>query len=92
LGVVIGGVISVFLPKDFFSSYFPYPLDFLASLIIGVPLYVCATGSIPVAVSLMVKGFSPGAGLVFLIAGPATNAITLSFVRAKLKEGLFACI
>ncbi|HEC69404.1 MAG TPA: hypothetical protein ENI31_03870 [Candidatus Omnitrophica bacterium] len=89
LGVVIGGVISVFLPKDFFSSYFPYPLDFLASLIIGVPLYVCATGSIPVAVSLMVKGFSPGAGLVFLIAGPATNAITLSFVRAKFKRRSF---
>jgi len=52
-------------------------------------IYVCAIGSIPIAASLIDKGFSPGAALVFLIAGPATNTITLSFVRAKLGRKSF---
>ena len=89
IGTVIGGAISAFIPKDLFSQYVSFPFDFVVALIVGIPLYVCATGSIPVAVSLIAKGFSPGAGLIFLIAGPATNAITLSFVRAKLGKRSF---
>jgi len=50
---------------------------------------VCAIGSILIAASLIDKGFSPGADLVFLIAGPATNTITLSFVQAKLGRKSF---
>ncbi len=46
-------------------------------------MYVCATGSIPIAASLIAKGMSPGAGLVFLFAGPATNTATISFVGGK---------
>ena len=52
-------------------------------LLIGGSMYVCATGSIPIAASLILKGMNPGAGLVFLIAGPATNAATISFVGGK---------
>lgn len=89
LGTIVGGAITVLLPVKLFSQYLSFPLDFLAALLIGVPLYVCATGSIPIAVSLIAKGFSPGAALVFLIVGPATNAITLSFVRAKLGKKSF---
>jgi len=89
IGIMLGGAISAFIPKDLFSQYFSYPLDFLVALVLGIPLYVCATGSIPIAVSLMEKGFSPGAGLIFLIAGPATNAITLAFVRTKLGKKSF---
>lgn len=89
LGTVIGGAIATFIPKELFAQYFSYPFDFVIALVVGIPLYVCATGSIPIAVSLLYKGFSPGAALVFLIAGPATNAITLSFVRAKLGKKSF---
>ncbi|UCD16090.1 MAG: permease [Candidatus Omnitrophota bacterium] len=89
LGTVLGGAISAFLPAQIFEKYFYAPWDFLVALVVGVPLYVCATGSIPVAASLIYKGFSPGAGLVFLIVGPATNVITLSFVRAKLGKKSF---
>lgn len=89
VGTILGGAISAFIPKELFSQYVSFPFDFLIALIIGVPLYVCATGSIPVAASLIQKGFSPGAALVFLIAGPATNAITLAFVRAKLGKKSF---
>ena len=88
-GTVVGGIISALIPEDIFLSYLSFPKDFAIALLLGVPLYVCATGSIPIAVSLIAKGFSPGAGLVFLIVGPATNAITLSFVRTKLGRRSF---
>jgi len=85
IGIVAGGVISYFVPTEFVQSYlsnpfFSYPL----MLLLAVPTYVCATGSIAIAASLIIKGMNPGAGLVFLIAGPATNAATVSFVGGKL--------
>ncbi|MCK9554753.1 permease [bacterium] len=88
-GTVIGGAIAAFIPGDFFAEYLVFPWDFVAAIVVGVPLYVCATGSIPIAAALMIKGFSPGAALIFLIVGPATNAITLSFVMAKLGKRSF---
>jgi len=88
-GTLLGGAISAFLPASLFENYFYFPFDFLVALIIGLPLYVCASGSIPVAASLIAKGFTPGAGLVFLIVGPATNTITMSFVKAKLGNKSF---
>jgi len=89
MGTLTGGFITAVLPKELFQKYFAFPFDFIVLLLIGIPLYVCATGSIPIAVSLIGKGFSPGAALVFLIAGPATNAITLSFVWAKIGKKSF---
>ncbi|MFH1092608.1 MAG: permease [Candidatus Omnitrophota bacterium] len=89
LGIIIGGAIATFVPPDIFEKYFFFPFDFIVALLMGIPLYVCSTGSIPVAVSLIMKGFSPGAGLVFLITGPATNAVTLAFVRTKLGNKSF---
>jgi len=89
VGTVLGGFISIVIPENLFVRYFSSPLDFIIALAIGIPLYVCATGSIPIAVSLISKGFSPGAALVFLITGSATNAITLSFVRMKLGRRSF---
>ena len=49
-------------------------------LVVGIPLYICATASTPIAAALVLKGLSPGAALVFLLAGPATNAATLTVV------------
>ena len=91
LGIGIGGAIAFFVPSEFIdrflsSSLVSYPL----MLLLGVPMYVCATASIPIAASLVAKGMSPGAGLIFLIVGPATNTATLSFVAGKLgKKSLF---
>lgn len=90
VGVVIGGVLTVAIPRDFILGFLSYPwLHFLIMLVIAIPLYVCATGSIPIAAALIQKGFSPGSAMVFLIAGPATNAVTLSFVRSKLGKKAF---
>ena len=91
LGVILGGLLTVAIPEQWVTSTFSSPaLQFLAMLVISIPLYVCATGSIPIAASLILKGFTPGAALVFLIAGPATNTVTLSFVLSKLGKKAFA--
>ncbi len=85
IGILIGGLISAFVPKDFISKYLGNPFySYSLMLLIGIPMYVCATGSIPIASSLISKGMNPGAGLVFLFTGPATNSATLTFVLGKL--------
>lgn len=85
LGIVIGGVISYFVPAEFIQKYLGNPfLAYPLMLLIGIPMYVCATGSIPMVAPLILKGMTPGAGLVFLFAGPATNTATLSFVAGEM--------
>ena len=75
LGIVIAGVISYFVPQNIIESYFGsgFPA-MLLMLVIGIPLYICASASTPIAAALIAKGMSPGVALVFLLAGPATNA------------------
>lgn len=85
LGVLVGGALGAFVPQGALEPLREQQfLEFLAVLGVSVPLYVCATGSIPIAFALMTKGMSPGAALVFLIAGPATNAVTVGFVYSRL--------
>jgi len=85
LGVIIGGLISYLVPENILSMYAGNRwMTYLIMLVVGLPLYVCATGSIPIAASLAAKGISPGACLVFLIAGPATNTVTMLFVGKTL--------
>ena len=85
IGLVVGGLISYFIPATLVGRYLGNPLiSYSFMLLLGIPMYVCSTGSIPIAASLIMKGMSPGAGLVFLIAGPATNTATISFVGGKL--------
>ena len=81
VGIALGGIITYALPADLLESTIGHGfLSYAAMMAIGIPLYVCASGSIPLAVALMVKGLSPGAALVFLIAGPATNVATVTIV------------
>ncbi|MBT7261890.1 MAG: permease, partial [Desulfobacula sp.] len=56
-------------------------LSMLVMLAAGIPMYVCATSSTPIAAALILKGLNPGAALVFLLAGPATNAATINIVK-----------
>ena len=84
-GIIISGLISVLLPSDFFISY---KLTGIIAMIIialaSVPIYVCATASVPIAMALISKGLEPGAAFVFLMAGPATNAATISVIMNSL--------
>ncbi|NOR16468.1 hypothetical protein GQ543_01990 [candidate division WOR-3 bacterium] len=85
LGVIAGGVLTAVLPKDIASIYLSNPLiAYPLMLAISIPLYICAIGAVPIAAALLTKGLVPGAALTFLIAGPATNTITLAFVGKKL--------
>jgi uncharacterized membrane protein YraQ (UPF0718 family) len=84
IGIGVAGVISYFVPSDFFAHHARGEFSSLfLMLAVGIPLYVCATASTPIAAALVLKGLSPGAALVLLLAGPATNAATLTVV-AKL--------
>ena len=79
IGFLAAALISVVLPNDFFSSFKGLGLlEILVILAASVPIYICATGSIPIAAVLLLKGVSPGAALVFLMAGPATNVATMT--------------
>jgi uncharacterized protein len=79
IGFLVAALISVALPNDFFSSFKGLGLlEILVVLAASVPIYICATGSIPIAAVLLMKGVSPGAALVFLMAGPATNVATIA--------------
>ncbi len=85
LGLVIGGIITVLIPANLVSEYLGTGmLGIVVAILVAIPLYVCATGSIPIALAMMLKGFSPGAALAFLIAGPATNAVAVTTVRKIL--------
>jgi uncharacterized membrane protein YraQ (UPF0718 family) len=75
LGVVVAAFISALIPDDYFAGMFDHPIiSMLAMVFLGIPVYVCATASVPIAVVLIMKGLSPGTALVFLMTGPATNA------------------
>jgi uncharacterized membrane protein YraQ (UPF0718 family) len=79
LGIIISGIISGMIPADFFAeSLGDSPFAMVLMLIIGIPLYVCSSASVPIALAFIKAGLSPGAALVFLITGPATNAATLT--------------
>lgn len=85
IGLVIATLITVFVPADFFVTLSRYPLlAMLAVVVVAVPMYVCATGSIPIALSLMLKGLSPGTALVLLMAGPAANFASVAIVGRSM--------
>ena len=83
LGILLAGFITLYLPEDL-GAMLPGGGAMLAMLLISLPMYVCATASTPIAAALALKGFSPGSLLVFLLAGPATNAATIVMVGRLL--------
>ncbi len=81
LGLVISAAITALVPADFFAGSLGTGWTGMAvMLLLAVPVYVCATASVPIAAALVLKGASPGAALVFLMTGPATNAATLATI------------
>ncbi len=82
IGLVIATLITVLVPDDFFQTYAQHSwLNMFVVVAISVPMYVCATGSIPIAAALMLKGLSPGCALVLLMAGPAANVASFFVVN-----------
>lgn len=85
IGLILAALIQVVVPDEFFLHFGSHTLlQMLVILIIAVPMYICSTGSIPVAAALIMKGLSPGAALVMLMAGPAVNMASFLVVRKAL--------
>ncbi len=85
IGVLLAGLIAALIPERFFTTYLGGGIgSMLVMLAAGIPLYICATASTPIAAALILKGVSPGAALVFLLAGPATNAAAVAVVLRTL--------
>lgn len=89
LGVLVAGAIAVFVPPAFFLDVLGGEFtSMLAMVLVGVPMYVCASSSTPIAASLLLKGLNPGAALVFLLSGPATNATTITVMARTFGTAL----
>jgi hypothetical protein len=85
IGVFLAGLITTLVPDDLMATLLGGGLSsMLVMLVVGIPLYICATASTPVAAALIMKGVSPGAALVFLLVGPATNVTSLSVLTGML--------
>lgn len=87
VGLIVAAVIALLIPDDFFAGLLGTGIwPMLVMMLAGIPVYVCATASVPVAAALMAKGISAGAALVFLMTGPATNAATITTVWKVLGQ------
>ena len=85
IGLIVAALIQVVVPDEFFLNFGSQPLlQMLVILVIAVPMYICSTGSIPVAAALMMKGLSPGAALVMLMAGPAVNLASILVIHKSM--------
>ena len=85
VGLIVAAFITIAIPTEWFAVFHESTwASMLLVLCIAIPMYVCATGSIPIAVALMMKGLTPGAALVLLMAGPACNAASILVVRKVL--------
>ncbi|MFC1498390.1 SO_0444 family Cu/Zn efflux transporter [Verrucomicrobiota bacterium] len=81
IGLVIAGIISAFVPAGFFAETLGTGiLAMFVMMLLGIPVYVCATASVPIAAAMILKGVSPGAAMVFLMTGPATNAAAIATI------------
>ncbi len=91
VGILLAAAVVTFMPDHIFDRLAGGGFTtMLLMMLVGIPLYVCATASIPIAAALVLKGISPGAALVFLITGPATNAATLATLTRMLGKGAVA--
>ncbi len=85
LGMLLAGLITVIVPEELIISILGGGVgSMVLMLVLGVPLYICATASTPIAAALILKGVSPGAALVFLLVGPATNIAGITVLTGLL--------
>lgn len=85
IGLVLGSIFVTFTPKEYTQILFENQiLTYIVVMIFAIPLYTCATASLPIAAALMLQGMTPGAVFIFLTAGPATSAVTMSVLYKML--------
>lgn len=91
IGLGFAAIIKTYVPTEFLAQWGDGFVAFIVMALIGVPMYICATASTPIAAGLLFSGISPGAVLVFMLVGPATNIATVGLVKKELgKRALIA--
>ncbi len=91
IGIILAGVVLTIAPPDLLSTWGSGLPAMAMMILIGIPMYICATASTPIGAALLLAGMSPGTVLVFLMAGPATNIGTLAVVKKEMgKLALYA--
>ncbi len=84
IGILIGGMISSLIPETLVVRYLGSGWQSIfIMLLVGIPMYVCSSGSLPIVAALILKGMNPGAAFVFLLAGPATNSVALTVIASQ---------
>ena len=85
VGILVAGIITALIPKDSLQAYIGQGwTSIVLMMLVGIPIYVCATASVPIAASFIHLGASPGAAMAFLVAGPVTNAASLTMIWKML--------
>ncbi|MFT5757756.1 MAG: uncharacterized membrane protein YraQ (UPF0718 family) [Alteromonadaceae bacterium] len=84
IGLFFAALIQTYVPADFFTQWGNGIFAMIVVILVSIPMYICATASTPIAAGLLLSGVSPGAVLVFMLAGPATNIATLGVVASEL--------
>lgn len=84
IGLMAATIITAVVPQSFFLRWGDGVVAMLVMVVVGLPMYICATASTPVAAGLLFAGISPGAALVFMLTGPATNIATMGVIREQL--------
>ena len=84
VGLLLAAAVMTWVPPQTLATFGSGIIAMLVMVVIGIPMYICATASTPVAASLLLAGVSPGAAMVFMLAGPATNVATLGTVRQEM--------
>ncbi|MEP0354308.1 SO_0444 family Cu/Zn efflux transporter [Paraglaciecola sp.] len=84
VGLFFAALITTYLPEDYIAQHAQGLGTMLLVVLISIPMYVCATASTPIAVGLLLSGITPGAALVFMLTGPATNIATLMVIKNEL--------
>lgn len=84
IGLFFAALVQTYVPASYLSQWGSGLLAMTVMVLISIPMYICATASTPVAAGLLIAGVSPGAVLVFMLAGPATNIATLGVVGKEL--------
>ena len=84
IGLGMAAMVKTYVPSEFLTQWGDGFMAFVVMALIGVPMYICAIASTPIAAGLLFSGISPGATLVFMLVGPATNIATIGLVRREL--------
>lgn len=91
IGIIAAAAVLTWVPAGYFAEFGDTMLSMVLVMIISIPMYTCATASTPIAAGLIALGISPGAAIIFLLAGPATNVATLGVIYKELGKRALVC-